>query len=113
ERSRSLLSSNALSPTAFSQRTKSSFRMPLFRGMTLPVNIQPLGSKTIDTFITTNIQICQEISRREVQIDQNQECAQNCRKRINDLQNSGGNEALIRESSSNHELKTYELKIAE
>ncbi|GBL92038.1 hypothetical protein AVEN_60791-1 [Araneus ventricosus] len=46
-----------------------------------------------------------------MQIDKNQEFAQNCRKTINDLQNNGSNESLI--TSRNHELKGYETHIAE
>ncbi|GBO08415.1 hypothetical protein AVEN_13699-1 [Araneus ventricosus] len=95
-RSRSSLSSNALSRTAFSQRTNLSLRMPLFSKDDASRKYTAYWLRDNRHLYSTNIQICHLISRREVQIDQNQEYAQNCRKAINDLQNSGGNEALIR-----------------
>ncbi|GBL95811.1 hypothetical protein AVEN_732-1 [Araneus ventricosus] len=60
---------------------------------------------------STKNPLCQEISRREVIIDKNQDFAQKCRKAIREILINGGNEALV--SSRNNELLSYEAKIAE
>ncbi|GBM13289.1 hypothetical protein AVEN_226275-1 [Araneus ventricosus] len=102
-RSRSSLSSNTLSPTAYRQRSYSSLREPSSSKDDSSRKYTASCLRDNRHLYSTSIQICQEISRREVQIDQNLEYAQNCRKAINDPQNNGSNEALI--SSRNHELK--------
>ncbi|GBM19633.1 hypothetical protein AVEN_107303-1 [Araneus ventricosus] len=107
-RSRSTLNSSS---TAFGNQFYSS-----------TLNTDPVkddsSMKCTETWITnynkqprSNGQICQEISRKEVIIDKNQDFAQKCRKAIREIMINGGNDALI--SSRTNELLSYEAKIAE
>ncbi|GBN83792.1 Nucleic-acid-binding protein from transposon X-element [Araneus ventricosus] len=85
-RTRSSLSGNILSPTAFSQNSNTSPRNP---GFAMDVSSRKYTTAWVKESRFT----------------------QKCRKVISNLQINGGNEALI--ESRNHELKAYESRVTE